>query len=141
MPIYEKHGSKIAIDGTILGIKLSGKYTDFYKLDSLRRVSKHTLTLAGASKPIVADEYKYLTSPDGHQTGYVSNLKTYNGDYTYTYDRMGNIETVKDFTKPKTVYSYDLLGRRFRRTTALRNTGRFGIMTKAEILHPRRFIR
>ena len=111
MPIYEKHGSKIAIDGTILGIKLSGKYTDFYKLDSLRRVSKHTLTLAGASKPIVADEYKYLTGADGHQTGYVSTLETYDGTYRYTYDRMGNIETVKVSTRPKTVYSYDLLGR------------------------------
>lgn len=38
-------------------------------------------------------------------------MDTYDGDHTYTYDEMENIETVKVNTEPETVYSYDMLGR------------------------------
>lgn len=114
-PIYEKSGSQYYPDNATKGIKLNGKYTDEVERDGLRRPATRKLTLGSASTPLMTDTYGYLVGYDNSTTNFVSSLTHTVGSssttYNYTYDNVGNIETVKRGGTNLVKYTYDGLNR------------------------------
>lgn len=113
--LYEKTSSgKIYPDDAVCGVTLSGKYTDSTTKDALRRLSTRSLTLASASTPLLQDSYTYLGGVNGSTTSFVGTLTqkvkgSQVGKLTYTYDRMGNIESISDTSGLMSEYTYDQL--------------------------------
>ncbi len=113
--LYEKTSSgRIYPDDAVCGVTLSGKYTDSTTKDLLRRLGTRSLTLASASTPLLQDSYTYLGGVDGSTTGFVGTLTqkvkgSQIGKLTYTYDRMGNIESISDASGLMAEYTYDPL--------------------------------
>jgi RHS repeat-associated protein len=114
-PEYEKVGDQNYPDHATKGIRLNGKYTDEIERDGLRRTTARKLTLYPATTPFMTDTYGYLGGYSNSTTGFVSALThTVGGTsttYNYTYDNVGNIETVKKGSNILVKYTYDGLNR------------------------------
>ena len=119
-PIYEKNASGyIYPDNEVMGITLDGKFTDKVTKDGLRRVSAKTFAIGNST--LFEDTYGYLSTPkdsktiateivssvSSHVYGTSANFETLN----YTYDKAGNLETVKRGSELIAKYYYDGLNR------------------------------
>ncbi len=126
-PVYEKCKSNDPKyngveypDNETAGITLVGKYTDAVEKDGLRRTQSRSLTLAAGSQLLFEESYSYLsTLKDGKtiETDVVSSISSLvHGSnasriLNYTYDKAGNIETVRSGATLLSKYYYDGLNR------------------------------
>lgn len=113
--LYEKNThSVIYPDDEVCGTTLEGKYTERMEKDGLRRLKNRLLVLNSSASTFMQDGYTYLGGSDNSTTGFMGTLtQKVNGSQvnalTYTYDRMGNIESISDPNGVMVEYTYDQL--------------------------------
>ncbi|MBR5786599.1 MAG: hypothetical protein IKY41_07895 [Clostridia bacterium] len=119
-PIYEKNaGGHIFPDNEAIGIELDGKFTDKVTKDGLRRAQRRTFSIG--SRTLFEDTYGYLSTMDNGksiETEIVSNVSSHvyginaaSETLDYTYDKAGNLETIKCGNTLLRKYYYDGLNR------------------------------
>ena len=92
--------------GLIYGVEVNGTQKIGYTYDDLTRLQKRTLL---TETPYVT-EYTYLSGADaGKTTSLVETIKNDNDMYTYTYDAVGNITSIKKNETVVKQYTYDSL--------------------------------
>ena len=119
-PVYEKNASgAIYPDNEVLGITLDGKFTDKVTKDGLRRASGKSLQVG--SRTLFSESYSYLSTPKDGKTiateivssvaSHVYGTSANSSTLSYTYDKAGNLETVRNGTSLLSKYYYDGLNR------------------------------
>ena len=119
-PVYEKNASGyIYPDNETIGITLDGKFTDKVAKDGLHRSQRKTFLVG--SRTLFDETYGYLSTPNNGKTieteiiasvaSHVYGTSASSETLSYTYDKAGNLETVRNGTSLLSKYYYDGLNR------------------------------
>ena len=105
-------------NGCVITIKNENTPLISYVYDALLRRHSKELNIGSG----FTTEYKYQTAENGNTTALVSQLKNGNDTLSYTYDDIGNIETVSKNGVLKNTYHYDALNQLIREDNVDVNT-------------------
>ena len=97
--------------GLIYGVKINDQDTVSYTYDELARIKERTLNLTSPFKT----SFGYAQGPSsGTTTAMVERIQNGNDILSYTYDNIGNIETISENGELKATYHYDELNQLIR---------------------------
>ena len=97
--------------GLIYGVKINDQDTVSYTYDELARIKERTLNLTSPFKT----SFEYTQGPSsGTTTAIVERIQNGNDILSYTYDNIGNIETISENGELKATYHYDELNQLIR---------------------------
>ena len=97
--------------GLIYGVKINDQDTVSYTYDELARIKERTLNLTSPFKT----SFGYAQGPSsGTTTAIVERIQNGNDILSYTYDNIGNIETISENGELKATYHYDELNQLIR---------------------------